>query len=74
VGPGGTLDLPRGKPYRWWNDGEEELVFEGYARPVVDLDRVLQAFFEIANAVLRAGRRSTTSRTPCIATATRRWY
>jgi len=36
--------------HRWWNDSDETLVFVGYVRPVVDLDRYLQAMFEIANA------------------------
>ena len=47
---GRSTTIPRGKPHRWWNDGDEPLVFEGYARPVVDLDRYLQAVFEVMNA------------------------
>ena len=39
--------------HRWWNDGNEPLVFEGYARPVVDLDRFIQALFEVINAAIR---------------------
>lgn len=50
VGAGGEVILPRGQPHRWWNDGDVTLEFEGYARPVVDLDRMLQAMFEVANA------------------------
>lgn len=50
VGPGDPLDLPRGSAHRWWNEGDEPLEFTGYAKPVVDLDRYLQAVFEIANA------------------------
>lgn len=50
AGPGDELSLPRGQPHRWWNDGDEELLFEGYVRPVVDLDRYLQAAFEVINA------------------------
>lgn len=50
VGAGGTASLPRGVPHCWWNDGEEELRFEGVARPVLDLDRYLQAIFEVMNA------------------------
>ena len=42
--------IPRGLAHRWWNEGDEPLVFEGYARPVVDLDRYLQAIFEVMNA------------------------
>ena len=50
VPAGKSTALPRGLPHRWWNDGEELLVFEGYAKPVVDLDRYLQAVFEVLNA------------------------
>ena len=50
AGPGESAELPRGVPHRWWNGGEELLVFEGTARPLVDLDRYLQAIFEVANA------------------------
>src|SRR6476646_2528111 len=47
---GDRVSLPRGSTHRWWNDGNERLVFEGYARPAVDLDRFLQAIFEVLNA------------------------
>ncbi|MCM2269794.1 MAG: cupin domain-containing protein [Thermoanaerobaculia bacterium] len=50
LGAGERARLPRGVPHRWWNGGDESLVFEGVARPVVDLDRFLQAVFEIVNA------------------------
>lgn len=50
AGPGEAAQLPRGVPHRWWNAGDEPLAFVGYARPVVDLDRYLQAVFEIMNA------------------------
>ena len=50
VGPGQSVPLPRGVPHRWWNEGDEPLVFEGSVRPAVDLDRYLQAVFEIMNA------------------------
>jgi len=50
VGLGETVRLPRGVPHRWWNDGDEPLCFEGYIRPAVDLDRYLQAVFEVMNA------------------------
>jgi hypothetical protein len=50
VSAGESTAIPRGVPHRWWNDGNEPLEFEGYARPVVDLDRYLQAIFEIMNA------------------------
>jgi quercetin dioxygenase-like cupin family protein len=49
-GPGDTVRLPRGVPHRWWNDSDQPLAFEGYTRPAVDLDRYLQAVFEVMNA------------------------
>lgn len=49
-GPGETAQLPKGHAHRWWNGGEDTLAFEGVARPVVDLDRYLQAMFEVINA------------------------
>ena len=52
AGPGEPASLPRGSAHRWWNDGDEPLVFEGYARPVVDLDRYLQAvLFRVVVAI-----------------------
>ena len=50
AGTGERVSLPRGSTHRWWNDGNEPLVFEGYARPAVDLDRFLHAIFEVLNA------------------------
>jgi hypothetical protein len=50
AGPGESLLLPRGVPHRWWNEGDEPLAFEGFTHPPVDLDRYLQAVFEIINA------------------------
>ena len=50
VGSGEQVSLPRGSTHRWWNDGNELLLFEGYARPAVDLDRFLQGIFEVLNA------------------------
>lgn len=49
-GPGETVRLPRGVPHRWWNQGEVPMAFEGQVRPAVDLDRYLQAVFEVMNA------------------------
>jgi quercetin dioxygenase-like cupin family protein len=48
--PGESVSIPRGAPHRWWNEGDELLVFEGRARPLVDLDRYLQAIFDVMNA------------------------
>jgi len=50
AGPGERVSLPRGSIHKWWNDGNDPLAFDGYARPVVDLDRFLQAIFEVLNA------------------------
>lgn len=50
VGLGETVRLPRGVPHRWWNDGDEPLGFDGYVTPAIDLDRYLQAVFEVMNA------------------------
>jgi mannose-6-phosphate isomerase-like protein (cupin superfamily) len=50
VGTGQTAVLPKGIPHRWWNEGDRPLSFEGVTRPAVDLDRYLQAVFEVMNA------------------------
>jgi mannose-6-phosphate isomerase-like protein (cupin superfamily) len=50
VGAGETASFPAGSVHRWWNDGEETLVFEGLAGPAVDLDRYLQAVFDVLNS------------------------
>jgi mannose-6-phosphate isomerase-like protein (cupin superfamily) len=50
VRTGETTALPRGFAHRWWNDSDEPLMLEGSAKPVVDLDRHLQAIFEVLNA------------------------
>ncbi len=47
---GDELSFPRGVAHRWWNAGDQTLFFEGFAKPVVDLDRYLQAVFEIINS------------------------
>lgn len=50
AGAGQSVRLPRGVPHRWWNQGDAPLAFDGQPRPVVDLDRYLQAIFEVMNA------------------------
>jgi len=50
AGPGDRVTLPRGSVHRWWNEGDVTLAFTGVARPLVDLDRYLQAVFEVVNA------------------------
>jgi quercetin dioxygenase-like cupin family protein len=47
---GGRGSFPRGSAHRWWNAGTEEVVFRGVATPLADLDRFLQALFEVINA------------------------
>ena len=54
------MSLPRGSTDRRRNDGNEPLVFEGYARPAVDLDLFLQAIFEVLTQARPAGLRSST--------------
>jgi hypothetical protein len=49
IAAGGEARFPSGSAHRWWNDGDDVLRFEGYARPVVDLDRYLQAVFDVMN-------------------------
>lgn len=50
AGAGESLSIPRGAAHRWWNAGDEPLVFTGFARPVVDLDRFLEGVFAVVNA------------------------
>jgi quercetin dioxygenase-like cupin family protein len=50
VDTGGTARLPMGSAHRWWNDGHEMLRFEGFATPVIDLDRYLAAVFDVINS------------------------
>ena len=50
VQAGGTAVLPAGLRHRWWNAGDDMLENSGYAVPVVDLDRFLQALFAVLNA------------------------
>ena len=47
---GESVVLPADIPHRWWNEGDEPLVFKGRALPAGDLDRFLQAIFAIVNA------------------------
>jgi len=50
ISAGEAALFPAGVPHRWWNDGDEPLVFKGKAVPAGDLDRFLQAVCTIANA------------------------
>ena len=50
VRAGGTAPLPMGSAHRWWNAGDDTLVFEGLTTPVVDLDVYLRAAFEVLNS------------------------
>jgi mannose-6-phosphate isomerase-like protein (cupin superfamily) len=50
VEAGGTAPLPKGSAHRWWNAGDEPLVFEGVTKPLIDLDVYLEAAFDVLNA------------------------
>jgi quercetin dioxygenase-like cupin family protein len=50
VAAGESATFPAGSAHRWWNDGDDTLVFEGVVRPVVDLDVYLQAIFDVLNS------------------------
>jgi mannose-6-phosphate isomerase-like protein (cupin superfamily) len=50
VGAGEMARFPVGSVHRWWNDEDDALVFEGFVKPVVDLDVYLQAVFEVVNS------------------------
>src|ERR1043165_7008545 len=50
AGSGEQVSLPRGSAHRWGDEGDDPLLFEGFVRPAVDLDRFLQAIFEVLNA------------------------
>lgn len=50
VEQGGLVRLPMGCAHRWWNGGADTLHFDGFARPVVDLDRFLSATFDVINS------------------------
>src|SRR5262249_18483662 len=50
IDQGGLVRLPMGSAHRWWNGGTETLQFDGFAIPVVDLDRFLSAIFDVINS------------------------
>ena len=50
VHAGGTAPLSKGTAHRWWNAGDEPLVFEGVTKPLIDLDVYLEAAFDVLNA------------------------
>jgi mannose-6-phosphate isomerase-like protein (cupin superfamily) len=50
VAAGQSARFEAGTAHRWWNAGDEALAFEGYAKPVLDLDLYLQAVFEVINS------------------------
>jgi mannose-6-phosphate isomerase-like protein (cupin superfamily) len=51
VRAGETTAFPAGSVHRWWNDGDDTLVFEGFVKSVVDLDVYLEAVFDVLNSV-----------------------
>ena len=50
VAAGGSGSFPNGIVHSWWNEGEDTLLFNGRATPVVDLDNFLQALFAVINS------------------------
>lgn len=42
--------FPRGVRHRWWNAGDEPLVFNGMVNPAGDFDQYLEGVFAILNA------------------------
>ena len=50
LGVGETRVFAAGSAHRWWNDADETLIVDGYATPVVDLDRYLCAVFDVVNS------------------------
>jgi uncharacterized cupin superfamily protein len=50
VNVGETNVFPAGAAHRWWNDGDDTLVVEGYAKPASDLDRYLYSVLEVLNS------------------------
>ena len=50
LGTGERAFFPRGVRHRWWNAGDETLVFKGKADPAGDLDQYLEGIFAIINA------------------------
>ena len=50
VATGGAASFAAGSAHRWWNGGEDVLVFHGFAKPAVDLDRYLQGVFDVLNS------------------------
>jgi mannose-6-phosphate isomerase-like protein (cupin superfamily) len=60
VTAGQRAQFPAGAAHRWWNDGDDTLVFEGYSAPLGDLDRYLQAPSKYSTQDRPAARRSST--------------
>ena len=50
VQAGESSVFPAGVPHRWWNDGDEPLIFKGRVVPAGDLDHFLQGMFAVVNA------------------------
>lgn len=47
---GEALEIPRGTPYRLWNEGPTPATYGATVTPALDLDRYLQAYFDVVNA------------------------
>lgn len=50
VEKGGPVSLPMGSAHRWWNGGTDTLAFNGFAKPVVDLDVFLASIYDVLNS------------------------
>lgn len=50
VPAGESLSIPRGTPYRLWNENPEPVHYVAVADPAGDLDRYLQGYFQVVNA------------------------
>jgi quercetin dioxygenase-like cupin family protein len=45
AGPGETVFIPRGEFHRFWNDGDDTLVADGYFEPVGSIEYLIGAFY-----------------------------
>ena len=47
---GETTTFRAGSAHRWWNDGDETLLLDGFVTPLVDFDVYIQGAFDVLNA------------------------
>ena len=48
AGPGDVVVVGAGKPHKWWNAGEDELVFRTEIRPAQQFERLIETMFSLA--------------------------